>query len=98
MPVVDYDPVATLKKVKVPVLILFGSADQYLPAGEAEKIVAAMEKNLKTGGNTNVTAKVFEGANHELFIKQADGKWALAADYDKILKAWIMRTVAGIKR
>lgn len=98
IPVVDYDPSIALKKIKVPVLVLLGSADQYVPTGEVEKIAALTEQHLKTAGNTNVTVKVFEGANHEIFIKQADGKWALAPLYDETLKTWITKTVAGIKR
>ena len=53
-------------------------------------------KSLKTAGNTKVTAKIFEGANHELFLKQADGQWAPAPGHDETLKNWLIETIAHI--
>ena len=91
IPVVNYDPAIALQKVKVPVLIMFGSADQYIPKGEVEKIVVSMEQVLRTAGNNNITTKVFENANHEIFIKNESGQWILAESYDDVLKNWLIK-------
>ncbi len=57
----DYDPAPTLEKVRCPVLALLGEKDLQVPAEPNRKaIVAALAK----GGNTDVTVKVFPGANH----------------------------------
>ncbi len=57
----DCDPAKTLEKVKCPVLALFGEKDLEVPAESNRK---AMEAALAKGGNTDVTVKVFPGANH----------------------------------
>lgn len=91
IPVVDYDPSIVLEKLKVPVLVMFGSADQYVPKGEVEKIASSIEQRLRSAGNSNVTTKVFEGANHEIFIKKENGQWVLAESYDETLKNWLIK-------
>jgi len=56
-----HDPAATLEKVDVPVLALFGGKDAQVPAEMNE---TAMKAALAKGGNTDVTTKVFPEANH----------------------------------
>ena len=63
-----YDPIATAKRVKVPVLILQGGDDQQVLASEAKPLAAA----FRTAGNTDVTTRVFPELNH-LFIHQPGG-------------------------
>jgi hypothetical protein len=56
-----YDPRATLRKVKCPVLAINGEKDlQVLP----KENLAAIEKALREGGNSHVTVKEFPGLNH----------------------------------
>ncbi len=58
---IRHDPAADLRKVKVPVLALFGEKDvQVVPSQNEEPVRAA----LKAAGNTRVTVKVIPGANH----------------------------------
>jgi fermentation-respiration switch protein FrsA (DUF1100 family) len=56
-----YDPVADLKLVKAPVLILTGSKDIQ---AKAEPNVHAIEAALAAGGNPDVTAEILPGLNH----------------------------------
>ncbi|MBI1809497.1 MAG: alpha/beta fold hydrolase [Gemmatimonadetes bacterium] len=63
-----YDPIATARKVKVPVLVLQGQTDQQVTYEQAEKLGAA----LREGGDKDVTVKVFPEMNH-LFIHDPDG-------------------------
>ena len=63
-----YDPVATARRVKVPVLILQGGDDQQVIASEAN----TLETTLKAAGNRDVTLRVFPELNH-LFIHQPGG-------------------------
>lgn len=64
----DYDPLVTAGKVKVPTLILQGETDQQVTSEQA----AALERALRAGGNRRVTRRLFPQANH-LFVQDADG-------------------------
>jgi pimeloyl-ACP methyl ester carboxylesterase len=57
----QYDPRATLMKVKCPVLALNGEKDMQVTAAEN---LPAVEAALKAGGNTRVTARTLPGLNH----------------------------------
>lgn len=63
-----YDPAATMRRVKTPVLILTGSRDQQAVPEQ----VALMEAAFKAGGNKDVTARVLPDLNH-LFVHDTDG-------------------------
>ncbi len=63
-----YDPAATMRRVKTPVLVLTGSRDQQA----APEQVPLMEKAFREGGNKNVTARVLPDLNH-LFVHDTDG-------------------------
>lgn len=63
-----HDPIATARKVKMPVLILQGGDDQQVIAAEAPPLEAA----FRAGGSRDVTARVFPLLNH-LFIFQPGG-------------------------
>ncbi len=56
----DHDPLATAKRVKIPVLILQGATDQQVTAEQADALAQA----LRDGGNRRVTARVFPETNH----------------------------------
>ena len=71
-----YDPAATMRRVKTPVLILTGSRDQQA----APEQVARMEAAFKEGGNKDVTARVLPDLNH-LFVHDTDG---FPANYAKL--------------
>jgi len=63
-----YDPAATMRRVKTPVLILTGSRDQQAVPEQLPLIEAA----FKEGGNKDVTARVVPDVNH-LFVQDTDG-------------------------
>ena len=64
----SYDPAATMRRVKTPVLILTGSRDQQAAPAQ----VPLMEAAFKAAGNTDVTARVLPDLNH-LFVHDTDG-------------------------
>ena len=64
----EYEPAATMRRVKTPVLILTGSNDQQAVPAE----VALMEAAFKEAGNKDVTARVLPDLNH-LFVHDTDG-------------------------
>ena len=71
-----YDPAATMRHVKTPVLILTGSRDQQAVPEQ----VPLMEAAFKEGGNTDVTARVIPDVNH-LFVQDTDG---FPGNYEKL--------------
>jgi alpha-beta hydrolase superfamily lysophospholipase len=72
----EYNPAATMRKVKTPVLILTGSRDQQAVPEQNPKIEAA----FKEGGNKDVTARILPDLNH-LFVHDTDG---FPANYTKL--------------
>jgi dipeptidyl aminopeptidase/acylaminoacyl peptidase len=78
-----YDPAATMRKVKTPVLILTGSRDQQAPPEQ----VPLMEAAFKEGGNKDVTARVVPDVNH-LFVQDTDG---FPGNYAKLPPPIMMR-------
>jgi uncharacterized protein len=57
----QYDPAATLEKVKSPVLAMFAGLDRVVPA---ERNKAAIVGALERGGNNHVTTLIVPNANH----------------------------------
>lgn len=63
-----YDPLATIRRVKVPVLILQGETDQQVTPEQAGELAAA----LRASGNARVTIRTFPETNH-LFLADPRG-------------------------
>ena len=78
-----YDPAATMRRVKTPVLILTGSHDQQA----APEQVALIEAAFKEAGNKDVTARVVKDVNH-LFVQDTDG---FPGNYTKLPAPVMMR-------
>jgi dipeptidyl aminopeptidase/acylaminoacyl peptidase len=78
-----YDPAATMRLVKTPVLILTGSRDQQAVPEQVVLIEAA----FKEGGNKDVTARVLPDLNH-LFVQDTDG---FPGNYAKLPTPVMMR-------
>ena len=64
----DFDPAPTLRRVRVPALVLQGGTDWQVAPEQADAIAAA----LREGGNRDVTVRVFPGLNH-LFLMDPAG-------------------------
>ncbi len=58
----SYDPLPVAKRVRVPVLILQGATDRQVTADQAAELAAA----VRSGGNKDVTVRVFPNMNHLL--------------------------------
>lgn len=60
---VAFDPVATLVRVRQPVLAVFGEFDRSTPPGES---LTLFERALRSGGNDHYTLRVIRNADHSL--------------------------------
>jgi dienelactone hydrolase len=69
--VYDYDPLATARGVRTPVLILHGATDLQVTADQVPELAAA----FREGGNRDVTVHVFSKTNH-LFLADPSGVYS----------------------
>jgi len=85
----DYDPVPTARRVRVPVLILQGATDRQVTADQAP----LLEQAFQAGGNRDVTLRVFPETNH-LFLVDPNGNPAgYSALRVNTLRAEVLQTV-----
>jgi pimeloyl-ACP methyl ester carboxylesterase len=94
-PVVDYDPFKALSRIKVPVLIMFGAADQYTPSETVPKFIETMSTVLGRAGNRDITTKIFANADHDLFVKLENGRSGAPPDYHEVLSNWLKRVTSS---
>jgi fermentation-respiration switch protein FrsA (DUF1100 family) len=97
--VYDYDPLATARKVRTPVLILQGATDLQVTADQAEELAAA----FRAGGNRDVTTRVFPNTNH-LFLEDPSGIYSgyatlpsktAKAEVVGVLVDWVVGKLGG---
>jgi len=71
--IADYDPAAYLRRVRAPVLLVYGEKDERVPVAES---LGRIQTALSAGGNKDVTTKVFPNCDHTFRIPNAaDGKF-----------------------
>lgn len=83
----SYDPLATARQVKVPVLILNGATDQQVTPDQ----VPVLAKAFRAGGNKDVTSQVFSAMNH-LFVHDPVG---FPGNYTKLVNPRVEPEVVG---
>lgn len=87
LPEADYDPIPALRRLRQPVLALWGNDQQSPPAESA----GAIEKALRDGGNTDVTLRFFPHADHKLHVSP-DGFQRgsqLTSGYVDAMASWV---------
>lgn len=84
----QYDPLEWWARVRVPVLLIYGSEDQRVPAAEsAARISAAVLRNTR---NADVTARILPTADHTFRLPPGPSGWpATAPDYIPTLLSWL---------
>ena len=89
------DPAPAWRAVKVPVLAIYGAADELVPAGRS---AAMIEAALRAGGNRDATVRIFPAANHMLRTLPlvAGGAWdwpRAAPGYLELTTRWMKERV-----
>jgi dienelactone hydrolase len=84
----NYDPVATLGRLKVPALFLFGADDRLVPVPKSVDII---RQTLNESGRRDFTIKVFPGADHGLHAPP--GSMRLAPGFEETMKEWVLERV-----
>jgi len=88
-----YQPEPTLRKIKMPVLALWGSRDTEVLASVHKP---ALEVALREGGNTDFDLRVIPDADHTLWADApAIERIGYAAEYMSGMLKWLRTMVAG---
>jgi dipeptidyl aminopeptidase/acylaminoacyl peptidase len=82
----NYDPVAVLEKVSVPILEIFGGEDEVVPVDESVEI---MKRAFGRSGNKDVTFQVFPGADHAIQVFSRGGGHQFAPGYVETMIGWL---------
>ncbi len=94
----QYDPLPTARRVRQPVLILQGAVDRQVTAGQADTLGAA----IRSGGNRDVTVRVFPQLNHLFLVSPTDGSPSeypsltdvvIGRDVMDTMANWLVRTL-----
>ncbi len=86
----QYQPLDWWAKVRVPVLLIYGAADQRVPAREsATRIASTLARNAP---DVNVTVRILPGADHTFRLPPGPSGWPVTApDYIPTLLRWLSR-------
>lgn len=84
----QYEPLRWWARVRVPVLLIYGSRDQRVPAAEsAARISATVVRNTP---NANVTVRILPGADHTFRLPPGPSGWPVTApDYISSILTWL---------
>lgn len=83
----DYDPLHWWAQVHVPVLLIYGGADERVPAEES---AARIAERLTSILNHRVTRRIYPGADHTFRLPPGPGGWAKTAPrYLQDLLDWV---------
>lgn len=84
-----YQPLEWWQRIRVPVLLIYGAADQRVPAAESAARIAS---TLLRSGNGDVTVRIFPGADHTFRLSPGPSGWPTTApDYVPSLVDWLAR-------
>jgi hypothetical protein len=94
-PDLDRDPLPFLEGTRCPVLALYGAEDTIVPpAANAELLAAALGR----GGNTDVTVRVFAGADHLGVVRREDGRQLAFGDATHFERGYFHEIAAWLRR
>jgi dipeptidyl aminopeptidase/acylaminoacyl peptidase len=84
--IADYDPLVWWRQVDVPVLLVYGSADERVPVDPS---VAAITGALESTGH-QATVRVFDGADHTFRVRRPGDEWPrTVAGYPEAVIEWL---------
>lgn len=91
--VASWDPAPHIRKLHMPLLLLFGEEDRAHPTPQA---VARWREGLDEAGNHRATIMVFPGAGHGIRMRarhEGDGRAPFADGYAEVQLGWLWRHV-----
>ena len=86
----NYDPVIALRRLKVPILFLFGEDDRLVPVDDSVQII---RDTLTMTHHPDFTIRTFPGADHAMQVRDPDGSRRPAAEYPSAMRDWLRSRV-----
>jgi pimeloyl-ACP methyl ester carboxylesterase len=87
----NYDPIETLRHLTVPALFLFGGDDTLVPVPAS---IDAIQRVLAETHHPDFQIKLIPGADHGMYVTDADGSHHLSAEYLSDMASWVRTRVA----
>ncbi|HEY0670813.1 MAG TPA: alpha/beta fold hydrolase [Longimicrobiales bacterium] len=82
-----YRPLEWWAGIQVPVLLIYGAADERVPAAES---AARISRVLQRAGNNDVTVRIFPGADHTFRLPPGPSEWSVTAPgYLSTILQWV---------
>jgi pimeloyl-ACP methyl ester carboxylesterase len=82
-----YQPLEWWRRVRVPVLLIYGAADGRVPATQSASRISRV---LREAGNPQVTIRILPGADHSFRLRPGPSGWPVTApDYIPSLLSWL---------
>jgi alpha-beta hydrolase superfamily lysophospholipase len=92
--IADYNAADYWEQVKVPVLVIYGERDLYVPIA---KSISNIDRALNKAGNNDYTMIMLPRASHAFNIEPETGQafewWHMASGFPDLLTAWINQRV-----
>jgi pimeloyl-ACP methyl ester carboxylesterase len=88
----NYDPTVPLRQLRVPALFLYGDKDEITPVPES---VSVIQKVQAARADRRITVEVFPGANHAMYVEEADGRRELSRAYLDRMASWLRETLTA---
>jgi uncharacterized protein len=85
-----YDPVPTLRALRVPALFLFGAEDRLIPV---EKSVAVIREISRQNGKVDFTIQVLDHDDHGMYVTMGDARGAVDPRYLEAMRKWLAERV-----
>ena len=82
-----YNPLEWWARIRVPVLLIYGAADQRVPPATSASRIGTV---LREAGNTHLTVRILPGADHSFRLQPGPSGWPVTApDYLPSLLSWL---------
>ncbi len=90
--IADYNAAEHWSKVNVPVLLIYGERDAYVPVAQS---ISNIDRALNRAGNKDYTIVLLPRASHAFNIEPEAGQpfewWRMASGFPDLLTAWIIQ-------
>ena len=89
----NYDPVPTLRAVRVPALFLYGDRDQLIPVAES---IAVIRRVLGEDDHLDFTIHEFPNDDHEMRLTTGESYGEIDPEYLQMMQAWLAAHVRNV--
>ena len=87
-----FDPLPLASQVKVPVLLLFGSADQEVPPAQSQEL---WREALRAAANTRGTIVELPGLSHGMFLRAEGNTVVIAPEVSESIRLWLSQALSS---